>query len=92
MFHAIWKKLLLYIYVELEGLTVVVMKSSIFWDITQSSPLKFHICLRAEYRLWLHGLAVFQARNQHEVGSKLSIISQKTELFRIHLICRARLL
>jgi hypothetical protein len=29
-------------YVELEVLTVVVMKSSIFWDIRPCSPLKLH--------------------------------------------------
>jgi hypothetical protein len=71
----------LYIFVELEDLTVVVMKSTIFWDITLSSAVKVHAHLGSEFCLWLQGLTVFQARNRHEIGTKQSIILQKRELF-----------
>jgi hypothetical protein len=40
-----------------EVLTTVVMKSTIFWDITPSSPLKVKRRFGGKYRLHLQGLA-----------------------------------
>jgi hypothetical protein len=47
--------------VGFEVLTAVVMKSSVFWDVTLSSPLKVSQHLGGTYRFHLQG----QGRNQH---------------------------
>jgi hypothetical protein len=44
-----------------EVLTAVVMKSTIFLDITQCSPLKVYRCFGGTYRLYLHGRRISQA-------------------------------
>jgi hypothetical protein len=41
------------LYVGFEVLTAVVMKSTIFWDITPCSPLKVTCCFGGTYRLHL---------------------------------------
>jgi hypothetical protein len=41
------------------------LKSSVFWDIAESR------CFEGTYRLLLQGRRINQAKNQHEVGSKL---------------------
>jgi hypothetical protein len=46
------------------------MKSSIFWDITSCSPLKFSRCLGRTCRLYLQGRRIRQAIIQHEAGSR----------------------
>jgi hypothetical protein len=51
-------------------LTAVVMKSSIFWDITQCSPLKDNRRFGSAYCLHLHGRRISQSRNEHEADSK----------------------
>jgi hypothetical protein len=48
-------------YVRFEVLTAVVMKSSIFWDITPCSPLKFSRHFGGTYRLHLQGRRICQA-------------------------------
>jgi hypothetical protein len=51
-----------------EVLTAAVMKSSVFWDITLCSPLKF--CRRFGGTCSLHqGRITSHVRNQHEAGS-----------------------
>jgi hypothetical protein len=52
-------------YVEFEVLTAVVMKSSIFWDITPCSPLKVKRVSR-ENVASIQGRRISQARNQIE--------------------------
>jgi hypothetical protein len=44
----------------------MVMKSSVFWDITQCSPLKVNRCVWGICRLHLQGWRISQARNQCE--------------------------
>jgi hypothetical protein len=56
--------------VGFEVLTAVVMKISIFWDITPCSPLKVNRRFGETYRLHLQGRRVSQKRNQSEAGSK----------------------
>jgi hypothetical protein len=56
-------------------LTAVIMKSSIFWDITSCSPLKVNARFGGTFRVCLQGQRFNQARNQHDVGSKLTIAS-----------------
>jgi hypothetical protein len=53
-----------------EVLTAVIMKSTIFWDITPCSPLKVNRCLGGTCRLSFQGRRISHKRNQHEVGSK----------------------
>jgi hypothetical protein len=60
-------------YAGFEALTAVVMKISIFWDITPCSPLKANRQFGRIYRLNLHGRRINQARNQNEAGSKPKI-------------------
>jgi hypothetical protein len=55
-------------YAGSEVLTAVVMKSSIFWDITPCSPLKVTGRFGGARRL--DGRRISQARNQREAGSK----------------------
>jgi hypothetical protein len=47
------------------------MKSSIFWDVTQCSPLKFNHVSDVRH-LHLQGRRISHVRNQHEAGSKLT--------------------
>jgi hypothetical protein len=51
--------------VGFEVLTVVVMKSSIFWDIMLCSWLKVNRHFRGTYRLHLQGQRISWVRNQH---------------------------
>jgi hypothetical protein len=51
-------------YVGVEVLTGVVMKSTIFWDITLCSPLKVNRRFGRTYRLHLQGRRISRARNQ----------------------------
>jgi hypothetical protein len=53
-------------YVGFEVITAVVMKSSVFWDITPCGPLKVNRHFGGTFRLHLHGRRISQARNQHE--------------------------
>jgi hypothetical protein len=53
-------------YAGFEVLTAVVMKSSIFWDITMCSPLKVNRRFGRICRLHLEGRRIGQTRNQHE--------------------------
>jgi hypothetical protein len=50
--------------------TVMVMKSSSFWNITSCSQQKVNQHSRGTYCLNLQGQRVSQARNQHEKDSK----------------------
>jgi hypothetical protein len=52
--------------VGFEVLTAVVMKSSIFWDITPCSPLKVNRSFGGTYRLHLQGRRISRARDQRE--------------------------
>jgi hypothetical protein len=54
-----------------EVLTVMVMKISIFWDITPCSPLKVNRLFGGTGLLHLKGRRISQARNQHDAGSRL---------------------
>jgi hypothetical protein len=75
------------IYVGFEVLIAVIMKSTIFWDITPCSKLKVNQHFRGTYRLHLQGWRVSKARYQNQAGSGLtitgifSVISQKIKLF-----------
>jgi hypothetical protein len=67
-------------------LTAVVMKSSVFWDITPFSPLKVNRRFGGTRRLHVQGRRISQARNQRKAGGKAlnglhGVISQKIELF-----------
>jgi hypothetical protein len=73
------------------GFTGVVLKSSIFWDITLYNPLRVNQRFGGTCCLLLQDWRVSKARNQHEAGSKFSefqvplnglhgVISRKTEL------------
>jgi hypothetical protein len=53
-----------------EVLTVVVMKSFVFWDIMQCSPLKVNRGFGGICRLHLEGRRISRLRNQSEPGSK----------------------
>jgi hypothetical protein len=63
---AFWKHEEKCYWVGFEVLTVVVMKSTIFWDITPCSPLRFNRCFGGTYRLHLQGQRIRQTRSQHE--------------------------
>jgi hypothetical protein len=56
-----------------EVLTAVVMKSSLFWDITPCCPLEVNRRFRGTCRLHLQGLRIIQARNTHVAGSKFGL-------------------
>jgi hypothetical protein len=49
-----------------ELLTAVVMKSTIFWDITPCSPLSVNRRFGGTYRIHLQGRIICRARNQRE--------------------------
>jgi hypothetical protein len=53
-----------------EVLTAMVLKSSIFWDITPCSPWKFKLRFGGTCRLHHHGWRISQVGNHHEAGSK----------------------
>jgi hypothetical protein len=53
-------------YVGFDVLTAVVMKSTIFLDITPCSPLKVNRRFAGTYRLHLQGRGISRERNQHE--------------------------
>jgi hypothetical protein len=53
-------------------LTPITMKSSIFWNITLCSPVKFKPCFEGTCRLLLHARNESHIRNQHETNSKYS--------------------
>jgi hypothetical protein len=57
----------LHYHVEIEVLTEVVMKSSVFWDITPYSSMNVNRRFRGTCCLLLQGWRVNQTRNQHEV-------------------------
>jgi hypothetical protein len=61
------------IYVGLEGLTVVVMKRDIVWDIMSCSVVKGNQCFGRAYHLHLQSQRVSQTRNQQKAGSKQPI-------------------
>jgi hypothetical protein len=50
---------------------MVVMKSSVFYDVTLCSPLKFNQCFGETCCLHLHGWKISQAKNQCEAGQCL---------------------
>jgi hypothetical protein len=54
-----------------EGLTAVVMKITIFWDIMARSPSKVNRCFWGIYRLHLQGQRISRARYQRESSSGL---------------------
>lgn len=58
--------------VQFEDLTVVVMKNSVFWDVTPCSLLKDNQHFGGTCHLHLHGRMISLARNQHEAGSTQS--------------------
>jgi hypothetical protein len=49
-----------------EVVTSVVMKSTVFWDITPCSPLNVNRRFGGTYRLHFHGRRIIRARNQCE--------------------------
>jgi hypothetical protein len=57
-------------HVGFEVLTAVVMKSSVFWDITPCSPLKVSRRFGWTCRLHLQGRRISEARNKHVAGGK----------------------
>jgi hypothetical protein len=59
--------------VGFEILAAVVIKSSIFWDITPCSLLKANRSFRGLCRHHIQSLRIGQARNQSEAGSKQSL-------------------
>jgi hypothetical protein len=56
-------------YLGSEVLTVVIMKSSIFWDIMTCGPLKVNWRFGGTCRLHLQGRRISRAWNEHEAGS-----------------------
>jgi hypothetical protein len=73
------QKLLERSFLGFKGLTAVVMKSSIFWDITLCSPLKVTWYFGGTCHLHLQGQRICQARHQHETDSKQSSSTLKIE-------------
>jgi hypothetical protein len=49
---------------------IIMLKISVFWDITLCSPVKVNQSSGVTCRLDLKGWRVIQARNQHQAGSK----------------------
>jgi hypothetical protein len=60
--------------VGFEVLTPVVMKNSIFWNITSRSPLRVNWYFGGTYRLHLQGWKGSQAKNKHEASNKLHLL------------------
>jgi hypothetical protein len=65
-------------YVEFEVLRAVVIKSTIFWDITPCSPLKVNRCFGGTYRLLLQSRRISRARNQRESRWQAMLDIQRT--------------
>jgi hypothetical protein len=59
-----------------EVLTAVVMKSSVFWDITPYNPLKVNRCFRGTCGLHFQGRRKRQARNQREEAERVYFSAQ----------------
>jgi hypothetical protein len=61
----------------------VVMKSSVFWDITPCSPLKFNLCVGEACQFHVQGGRISKAKSHGEAGGKkntgLGDISQNIE-------------
>jgi hypothetical protein len=55
-----------------EVLTVLTMKSYIFWDILLCSLMKVSRCFEGTYRFHLQGRRISHPGNQHEAGSMCS--------------------
>jgi hypothetical protein len=66
-----------------EARTPVVMKSSVFWDMTQCNLLEVNRRLGGTCRLHLQDRRIIQARNQREAGSvqALRCIPESREIF-----------
>jgi hypothetical protein len=64
--YSIQESVIWFFFVGFEVLTAVVMKSSIFWDITSCSPLKVNRCFGESCSLHLQGRGMSRARNQRE--------------------------
>jgi hypothetical protein len=54
--------------VGFEVIIAVVMKSSVFWDITPYSPLKVNRRFRGTYWIHLQGGRISREKNQRESG------------------------
>jgi hypothetical protein len=65
-------------YVGFEVFTAVVMKSTIFWDMTLCSPLSCNRRFGGTYRLHLQGRRIISARTSRQAGSKQAIGSSET--------------
>lgn len=59
--------------VGFEVLTVVIMKSTVFWNVTPRSMLKVSRCFWGTYRLLLQGQRISRARKQHSACHLLSL-------------------
>jgi hypothetical protein len=59
-------------YSRFEVFKAVVMKGSIFWDITPCSPLEVNRRFGGKCRLYLQGRRISEVRNQREAGGKQS--------------------
>jgi hypothetical protein len=60
------------IWIGFEVLTAVVMKNSVFWDLTLCSPFKVNQHFGRTCRLHLQGRRISQERNQYKADSKQS--------------------
>jgi hypothetical protein len=70
--------LIMYRYAGFQFLTTVVIKSSVFWDVTPRSPLKVKRRFGGTHPLHLKGRRIRQARHQRESSSacqKMEIVS-----------------
>jgi hypothetical protein len=69
-----------YIYIQIirfagfEVLAVMVMKSSVFWDITMCSLSKVNPRVGGTCHIHLQGRRISQARNHHKAGSKKILV------------------
>jgi hypothetical protein len=78
-------------YVGYEVIVAVVMKGSIFWNLTACSPFKVNRRFEGTYRLHLQCRRIREGRNQHEATSQHhlthnglhGLLSHKRELFKI---------
>jgi hypothetical protein len=61
-------------YVGFEVLTAVFMKSFVFWDLMTYNPLKVNQHFGRTCLFHRQGPRITQARNEHEAGSKQSLI------------------
>jgi hypothetical protein len=63
-------KTLILLLAGFEVLAAVVMKISVFWDMTPCCPLKVNRCYGWIYRRRVQSWGVSQTRNQYKTGSK----------------------